>query len=344
MPEQYLYRETIPPVPTGIHRPLWSVMIPTYNCAHYLRETLASVLAQDLGPELMQIEVIDDCSTKDNPEAVVAELGKGRVSFYRQPNNVGHVKNFETCLQRSRGQLIHQLHGDDCVCDRFYRKLEQAFESNPGIGAAFCRHIFMDEYGHWQRISPLEQSESGVLENWLETIAAQQRIQTPSIVVRREVYEKLGGFDRRLIWCEDWEMWVRIAAYYETWYEAEPLALYRQHSNSSTSRVMRTGENVRDFRRAIDIVRDYLPVQSVSLLSKAALRDRAFCALNDAESFALSGDKVAALNQVQEALRCNSQLSVIRYLVKLILRMLYRKAKSNSINSAIDGIKFSKAL
>src|SRR5277367_6513526 len=87
-------------VPEGIHRPLWSVMIPTYNCAKYLRQTLESVLAQDPGPEQMQIEVVDDCSTKDDPEAVVRELGKDRVEFYRKPKNEGAIHNFNTCIQR----------------------------------------------------------------------------------------------------------------------------------------------------------------------------------------------------------------------------------------------------
>ena len=94
MNEQFLYRSRIPPVPEGESRPLWSVMIPTYNCAQYLRETLASVLAQDPGPEIMQIELIDDHSTDDDPAAVVAELGQGRVGFYQQPKNVGVPKNF----------------------------------------------------------------------------------------------------------------------------------------------------------------------------------------------------------------------------------------------------------
>src|SRR5262249_49179546 len=55
-------RIVIPPVPDGIARPLWSVMIPTFNCASYLRETLRSVLTQDPGRDVMQIEVVDDCS------------------------------------------------------------------------------------------------------------------------------------------------------------------------------------------------------------------------------------------------------------------------------------------
>src|ERR1700740_632053 len=103
------------PVPSAVKRPLWSVMIPTFNCAKYLRETLASVLAQDPGPEQMQIEVVDDCSDKDDPAGGVKELGRCRVLFHRKSVNEGAIQNFNTCLERSRGHLIHVLHGDDLV-------------------------------------------------------------------------------------------------------------------------------------------------------------------------------------------------------------------------------------
>jgi glycosyltransferase involved in cell wall biosynthesis len=131
------YRPLIAPVPEGVPRPLWSVMIPTFNCAGYLREALTSVLAQDPGPRLMQIEVVDDCSTKDDPGAVVAELGKGRVQFHRRSRNDGHTANFRTCLERSRGRLVHLLHGDDAVRDVFFRNLQAVFDSRREIGAAF---------------------------------------------------------------------------------------------------------------------------------------------------------------------------------------------------------------
>jgi glycosyltransferase involved in cell wall biosynthesis len=80
----------------GIARPLWSVMIPTYNCAHFLRRTLESVLDQDPGPDFMQIEVVDDCSTADDPRTVVDQIGCGRVGFYRKPQNEGAIKNVNT--------------------------------------------------------------------------------------------------------------------------------------------------------------------------------------------------------------------------------------------------------
>jgi len=181
-------------------------MIPTHDCAPYLRETLASVLAQDPGAELMQIEVVDDASS-DRPEAVVEELGAGRVGFFRQPRNVGHVANFNTCLQRSRGRVVHLLHGDDCVRVGFYAAMGRLLEAEPTAGAAFCRYIAIDEQGHWSSIAALEQRAAGLIPDWLEKIAVGQRLQTPCMVVRRDVYERLGGFDRRPRGLgEDWEM------------------------------------------------------------------------------------------------------------------------------------------
>jgi hypothetical protein len=189
----------------------------------------------------------------------------------------------------------------------------------------------MDMQSHWTHISWLEQPESGILDNWLERIAVQQRIQTPSIVVRRDVYERLGGFDCRLsCWGEDWEMWVRIAACYLVWYEVEPLALYRTSSASLTGRSVRTGENIRDFRKAISIVREYLPSECVDKLTKTALKNYAFYALNSANELAQAGDPHAAMNQIREALRCCSSFKIMQSSLKLSTRVLYLMMRLDS--------------
>jgi glycosyltransferase involved in cell wall biosynthesis len=298
-------RDLLAPV-GDVERPLWSVMIPTYNCAGYLAETLRSVLVQDPGPELMQIEVVDDASDKDDPEAVVTEIGKGRVQFYRRPLNGGHTANFRTCLERSRGRYVHLLHGDDAVCEGFYSRLQRGFEACSEAGAAFCRHIYINERGERIWLSALERAQSGVLEGWLERIAVRQLIQTPSIVVRRAVYERLGTFDRRLSWVEDWEMWCRIAAHYPVWYEPEPLALYRVHGNSSTGQKLRTGENLRDVRRAVDIIQAYLPPEVAPQIRRKTLEFWAEDALvNRIPPLMAAGDLKAAGCQLREALRCS---------------------------------------
>lgn len=314
------------PVDASAPRPRWSVMIPVYNCAHYLRETLASVLAQDPGPAVMQIEVVDDCSPADDPEAVVRELGGGRVGFFRQPRRVGHTRNFHTCLQRSRGWLVHLLHGDDCVRRGFYESAARAFDTRAEIGAFACRHLFIDEDSHWLRISDLERRTAGILENWLSKIATGQRLQTPCVAVRREVYERLGGFDDRLSWAEDWEMWVRIAAHYPVWYEPEPLAMYRTHSASSSSRSFRSGENLADLRRAMEMVREHLPAAVAPVLAARAREHYAQEALNTAGHLFARGDSAAAVIHLREALRLSRSPEVLWRFAKMAVRESARKA------------------
>ena len=81
----------IKPLESGITRPVWSVMIPTYNCSKYLKQALESVLIQDPGIEKMQIEVVDDDSTDANVEELVNTIGKGRVTCYKQSQNCGSL-------------------------------------------------------------------------------------------------------------------------------------------------------------------------------------------------------------------------------------------------------------
>ena len=303
------------------NRPMWSVMIPTYNCAHYLRSTLESVLQQDLGPEMMQIMVIDDCSTQDDPEAVVRELGKGRVEFYRQPQNVGLTKNFRTSLELSRGYLIHQLHGDDQVRPGFYKKLQRAFEANSEIGAAFSRTISMDEEGHWTNLTDLERSTSGVLpKEWLHRLATICCIPTPSIVVRREVYEKLGSFDERF-YCaaEDWEMWMRIAVNYTMWYEVEPLAIYRTSSTSSTGRNILNGRYIEDLHFATQIIHSYLPQTLPEKIRKGTYQNWAFSALGTSKILLDRGNLSLAVFHIRAALRYRISYPVLRSLLGILI-------------------------
>ena len=294
------FRAPVPPVPEGALRPLWSVMVPTYRCAHHLRLALESVLAQDPGPEAMQIEVVDDASD-DDPEAVVAEFG-GRVSFFRQPRNVCHVANFNTCLARSRGRLVHLLHGDDAVRSGFYARLGAALQEHADVGAAFCRFLAMDEGGRWLAVAPLLAEEDGVLSGWLERIARGQELQPPSIVVRRTVYEHLGGFDARVErYGEDWEMWTRIAAHYPVWHVVEPLALYRLQQQSLSRTALRTGANVRDLRRVVEINRAVLPPERADELTRRALETTATTALRRGRRLLAGGDARAALAQARAA-------------------------------------------
>jgi GT2 family glycosyltransferase len=202
-------------------------MIPAYNRTQYLERALRSVLAQDTGADEMQIEVVDDASTIDDPEPIVRRLGDGRVSFVRNPVNLGLMPNFNNCVERSQGEWVHILHTDDFVLPGFYARLKSSLESRSDVGAAFCRHSFVDENEHLRGTSDLERTTAGILSDFISKIGASVRIQFPAIVVRRSVYERLGGFRLDLPYAADWEMWIRIAAHYPMWFEPATLAAFR---------------------------------------------------------------------------------------------------------------------
>ncbi|UFH53103.1 glycosyltransferase [Spirosoma sp. KNUC1025] len=248
----------ISPLPESINRPIWSVMIPVYNCSEFLKETLRSVLVQDMGMEEMQIEVVDDASTDADVEAIVNTLGMGRVRYFRQPYNVGSLRNFETCINRAEGQFVHLLHGDDRVRPGFYTKINQLFQRFPEAGAAFCRCANINERSKLTGSRPPEMRRDGILTDWLLRIAEVQRIQYACIVVKRSVYEHLGAF-YGVTYGEDWEMWVRIAKDYPTAYTPHILAEYRGHGDSISSQKQPSGQALQDLGIVIDTIHNYLP-------------------------------------------------------------------------------------
>jgi hypothetical protein len=173
---------------------------------------------------------------------------------------------------------------------------------------------------------------SGVLENAAYRLGTKQRIQTPSIVVRRRSYEELGGFNERLAWTEDWEMWVRIASRYPVWYEPEPLAVYRVRSGSNTSRMVLTGENIRDALNCIDIFKEYFPPEVRPDLVARARREWAHFAIESARQLTTTNQKRAAMVQLREALRCSRSRLVLEgitrvFVPKILLAPFRREEK-----------------
>ena len=236
-------------LPESADRPRFSVMIPTFNCAEYLRVCLASVLEQDPGPGRMQIEVIDDCSTLDDPESVVRELAGDRVSFRRQPQNVGAVGNFNTCIERSAGELVHILHGDDVVLPGFYAAIDQLALDVPDAGFYATRVHAIDEGGCRSWMSESLAAYTRAASTDLRAFACGTPIQFVGTVVRRAAYEAVGGFRPGLAHVADWDMWMRLVVSTGLACIDEPLAEYRQFAASDTSRLKRTATNLLDIDR-----------------------------------------------------------------------------------------------
>lgn len=205
----------------------------------------------------MQIEVLDDCSTHDDPQAVVAEVGLGRVAFSRNAQNLGPVGNFNACLERSHGELVHLLHGDDYVLPGFYAAVGAVFDQHPEVTLVVTRSFLVDENGEIDILSPrLPRWEKAVTHD-LGQIMYSNDICTPAAVMRRSFYEQHGGFMPALIHTADWEMWLRACHLGGALAINQPLAAYRMFAGNHTSVLKRTAQNLHDSLRLGEMVAEY---------------------------------------------------------------------------------------
>lgn len=253
-PASVTYPE-IPHVKGGGRRPFWSVMIPNHNGDEFLPKALLSVLEQAPAPTKMQIEVIDDGSTKGDASKIVDRLGKGRAGFYAHPKNRGIAATFNTCIERARGRWVHILHCDDWVNPGFYEAMEGFIKATPEVGAAMCRTFLVDEQERIHQLyrRPPDVLDEGIIPGAGRLLKTLNFIPTPSIVVRRDVYEQVGGFAPSLAHAADWEMWMRVADAAPFAYVDQPLASYRVTADQHSLQSATSGEAMDEYLRAVGL-------------------------------------------------------------------------------------------
>src|SRR4030095_4370191 len=90
--------------------PTVTFVVPCYKLAHYLRDCVESILAQEYGD--FEILIMDDCSP-DNTPAVAASLSDPRGRSVRKKPNLGHLRNYNKGINLARGRYLWLLSADD---------------------------------------------------------------------------------------------------------------------------------------------------------------------------------------------------------------------------------------
>jgi glycosyltransferase involved in cell wall biosynthesis len=224
-----------------------SVIIPVYNRAELIKSAVESVLSSGLDD--FELIVVDDGSTDGTAEAV-QELGPS-VQYIRQ-TNAGPSSARNRGIAASRGRYVAFLDSDD----RWYHGavptlLEQldkhgeipvifgdARMGSPGAGFVSLVRTFG---GNAFENLPSREIEPGV--RFLERASSFRQLLRRnfvflgSLVVRREVVDRVGGFDPSLFHAEDWELCLRIALQYGFCYcDRFPVAVYNQHCSTSLTK------------------------------------------------------------------------------------------------------------
>ncbi|MCB1772203.1 MAG: glycosyltransferase family 2 protein [Gammaproteobacteria bacterium] len=224
--------------------PTVSVVVPTFNCLDYLPHALASVLGQGL--EAIEVVVIDDGSTDGSwPWLQQAAETEPRLRVLRT-SHLGPAGARNLGIDRARGQLVAFIDADDVWMPgklerqlRFHRQYptmtlsfgnyRQVDESSNELGAGF------DAWQHFRRIA---YSESGyrLLPRAAAVLFAENPVGTSTAMVRRDVLQRIGGFDESLPSAEDWDLWLRLAAQGSVGFTDAPSATYRVRVGSETSK------------------------------------------------------------------------------------------------------------
>jgi len=120
----------------------FDILIPTYNGAEVIGETLRSILSQSFAN--FEIIIQDDLS-KDDTEKVVKSFRDKRIKFYRNEKNLGYSKNLDKLVNRATGDIIYLMGQDDILAEDALLNTYKAFKISPDIGAVARPYYWFDK-------------------------------------------------------------------------------------------------------------------------------------------------------------------------------------------------------
>ncbi|MEZ6139677.1 MAG: glycosyltransferase [Zavarzinella sp.] len=214
---------------------LISVVIATRNYAHYLQETIESVLYQTL--QNWELIVVDDGSTDPTPEVLKKYESNPRIRTVRT-TGIGQAgaKNLGASL--AQGDWIAFLDGDDLWEPEKLRLQAELIDVNPHAAVVYTGRAGIDGAGNPIEITHHVMHRGKVT----DALFVQNFICFSSSMVRKDVWQKTGGFDPHLALGIDYELWLRLSIEHSFDYVDVPLVRYRTgHANLSR----RVGERVK---------------------------------------------------------------------------------------------------
>jgi glycosyltransferase involved in cell wall biosynthesis len=210
--------------------PLVSVVVLTNNREVLLRETVQSILSQDLGD--LELIVVDNESA-DGTARYMAGLADRRVRYFRNPNHgiVSVNRNFG--IRQARGALVAFCDDDDLWLPQKLSRQVQAMRAAPAAVLCFTNGVAFRK-GEDHELA-LVSGKKRLLRRAFAGLLLENTIPSCSVMARREALERVGMFDEsaELVAVEDWELWLRLAHLAPPLLVDEPLVRVRIHESLS---------------------------------------------------------------------------------------------------------------
>jgi len=220
-----------------IEQPFFSVIIPLYNKAKYIKNAIRSILQQSY--DNYEIIVIDDGSTDRGPD-IVNKINNYRIRLSKQDNQgVSAARN--TGIENARYEIIAFLDADDEWMPGHLEVLTRLAIKYPEAAAYATAYQIKEKHGqtrvlNFKAIPPLPWE--GIIPDYFKSVSSgPELIWTSAVAVRKGIFKNIGNFNIGLKNGEDADMWLRIALEYPIVFSSEVTAVYNlEDENSAANR------------------------------------------------------------------------------------------------------------
>ena len=201
---------------TVANMPAVSIVVPTYNRAERLGETLRSVFNQTC--QDFELIVVDDGSTDDTQKVVNSFP---RVQYISKQENHGVSRARNEGLALAKGRYICFLDSDDLWDEKKLQIQVQWMGDNPNCQVCYTDEIWIRKGVRVNQMNKHRKYSGDIFRHCLPLCI----VSPSSAMLRAELFDEIGNFDESLPACEDYDLWLRIAEKYPFHFIEEPLII-----------------------------------------------------------------------------------------------------------------------
>ena len=316
--------ESVAEAPTLPEVPAVSVIIPLYNVAEFIAETLNSVFSQTF--QNFEVICVNDGSpdTKALEEAMASHLG--RVKYVKQENRgAGAARN--TALNLARGEYVAFLDGDDAWLPTYLE--QQMAIADEGYDLVYANALLIGD-SVWAGKTYMDRDPSEGPCTFEALIGERCLVITSGVIARRKLILDVGGFDESLRNSQDFDLWVKLAKHANArmTYQRKVLLKHRVHAGSLASDAIKSVEgelrvlyNVREWPDLSKRERETLE-RTIALRNASVSVDRGKRALMNGE-FDVAAQAFQLANNYYRSFKLRGVLFLLRFAPRL-LRTAYR--------------------
>ncbi|MCD6144373.1 glycosyltransferase family A protein [Thermococcus sp.] len=185
-------------------KPKVSVIMPFYNCEKYLDKAISSILNQTF--QDFEFIIINDASSDRSDEIIQKSLTDKRIVYIKNRERKGIVYNLNKGIEIAKADIIARMDGDDISEPQRLEVQYQFLQRNPNIALVGCFVKLINEKGEicGRKIKPIKHEEIK------KDILVYATLIHATIMIRKDVFKKVGFYREQYLWCEDIDLWYRI--------------------------------------------------------------------------------------------------------------------------------------